>query len=377
MCFDEGTLQAYLDGEVTKDEKQHMENHLAGCSRCQALLKELADNSAFVDLHLTTYKKHLDRLEPAAGYHGEVSKNENHQQKKGVLAMIARYKKLAGAVAVVALLGISLSFAPVRTVAAQLLTLFRVEKIETTGISIDDLNQIQQAFYNNGTKMNIENFGKITNERTGNSTQVSWEEAQKALSFKPLKPSYLPDKLKMQPFYGLDPTTNINFTLNVKNVNAIISELGGKHLLPDGLEGKTFTLSIPQALQFSASGGEGRDTKHLNLIQAPSPEIKLPEGVNVDEVRKAILDLPVIPPEVKQKLAALKDWQNTLYVPQPKNGTTEEITVNGGSGVLVKEKWSDDRYNHTLIWQKDGMLYIMHGNNISADEITKIANSLE
>ncbi len=377
MCLDEGTLQAYLDGEVTKEKKQQIENHLAACSHCQSHLKELENNNTFVNLHLTTYKKHLDRMEPAIGYkpgyHADISKDENHQRKKGVLAMLARYKKIIAAAAVVASLGISLSFAPVRTVAAQLLTLFRVQKIETTGISIDDLNHIQRAFYNNGTKLNIENFGKISSQRTGNSTQVSWEEAQKALSFKPLKPSYLPDKMKMQPRYDLEPITNINFTLNVKNVNAVISELGGKNLLPDGLEGKTFTLSMPQALHLSASDGGGSDIKHLSLIQAPSPEIKLPEGMNVDEVRKAILDLPVIPPEVKQKLAALKDWQNTLYVPQPKNGTTEEITVNGGSGVIIK----DGQSPLTLIWQKNGMLYIMNGNNISADELMKTANSLE
>lgn len=120
-----------------------------------------------------------------------------------------------------------------------------------------------------------------------------------------------------------------------------------------------------------------KEARYLNLIQTPSPEIKLPEGVNVDEVRKAILDLPVIPPEVKQKLAALKDWQNTLYVPQPQNGTTEEVSVNGAGGVIIKEKLGDGRYYYTLIWQKDGMLYIMNGNNISADEMLKSANSLE
>lgn len=382
MCYDEGTIQAYLDDEVTAAEKLHIKNHLANCSHCQGMLKELQENSAFVNLHLTTYKKQLDRLEPAADfykpdYQSVVNEHINYQPKKGVFAMLAKYKKLAGAAAVVACLGLSLSFAPVRSVAAQILTLFRVQKIETTGISINDLNQIQQAFYNNGTKLDIKKFGKVENERTGDFRQVSWAEAQKSFDFNPLKPSYLPDKMKLDPSFGIQPATKINFILNVKNVNAVITELGGKNLLPEDLDGKNFSMAMAPALQLSASGGESKDSKYLNLIQTPSPEIKLPDGVDVNEVRKAILDLPVIPPEVKQKLASLKDWQNTLYVPQPPNGTTEEVSVNGAGGVIVKEKWGDGRDNNTLLWQKDGILYLMNGNNISAEEMLKSAESLE
>lgn len=57
-----------------------------------------------------------------------VSSRSAQQPKKGVFDMVQKYRKLAGAVAAAACLGILFSFAPVRTWAAQFLTLFRVQK---------------------------------------------------------------------------------------------------------------------------------------------------------------------------------------------------------------------------------------------------------
>jgi len=102
---------------------------------------------------LTTYKRQIDRIEPVLdSKFANGPDREHHIKTKGVFGLLRAYRKLAAAVAAVAFLGILLSFAPVRAVAAQFLTLFRVQKIETVGISAEDLNRIQRAFYDQSGK---------------------------------------------------------------------------------------------------------------------------------------------------------------------------------------------------------------------------------
>lgn len=375
MCFDEGVLQAYLDGEMTDEENKQIEGHLVFCSQCRDLLKELKENNNFVQLQLTTYQKQMERLKYVPKEYCHHQKKE--KEKKGVFALLKKYKKLAGAVAAAACLGVLLSFAPVRSLAAQFLTLFRVQEVKTTAISIDDLNKIQQAFHENNCDIDIENLGKIENQQSGKYQEVTWEEAASLVDFNIKKPSYLPKDLKYNPGYDLEPANQVAFTLNIENINAVVKQLGGKHLFPANLDGNTFTLNIAQSVHASARNQEGEKDKYLNLTQTKIPEINVPKNIDVFEVREAILDLPVIPNDVKQKLAALDNWQNTLYIPQPENGTAEEIQINGAQGVIVKEsRRNGDKYL-LLMWQSNGILYMLSGDNIAADELIKVANSIE
>jgi hypothetical protein len=47
-CLDIGTIQAFLDGELTPDVSMRVTNHIAGCESCSGLLGEAEEESAFV-----------------------------------------------------------------------------------------------------------------------------------------------------------------------------------------------------------------------------------------------------------------------------------------------------------------------------------------
>ena len=47
-CFDIGTFQAFLDGELAQDESLRVSGHVAGCNACAAMLAEAEDESAIV-----------------------------------------------------------------------------------------------------------------------------------------------------------------------------------------------------------------------------------------------------------------------------------------------------------------------------------------
>ena len=47
-CLDIGTIQAFLDGELTPDVSMSVTNHIAGCDACSFMLGEAEEESAFV-----------------------------------------------------------------------------------------------------------------------------------------------------------------------------------------------------------------------------------------------------------------------------------------------------------------------------------------
>lgn len=46
-CFDAGTIQAFLDGELANDAQESVARHVADCEACAALLSEAEDETAF------------------------------------------------------------------------------------------------------------------------------------------------------------------------------------------------------------------------------------------------------------------------------------------------------------------------------------------
>ena len=46
-CYDEGTIQAFLDGELAPDALEAVARHTAACAACAALLREAEEESAF------------------------------------------------------------------------------------------------------------------------------------------------------------------------------------------------------------------------------------------------------------------------------------------------------------------------------------------
>ena len=61
--LDEGRLRTLLDGELSDGVAEYARGHVVECDPCQALLAELQEASAVIDVAL----RHLDTVAPAAG----------------------------------------------------------------------------------------------------------------------------------------------------------------------------------------------------------------------------------------------------------------------------------------------------------------------
>ncbi|MGQ9496835.1 MAG: zf-HC2 domain-containing protein [Desulfotomaculales bacterium] len=367
LCYNEGILQAYLDGEVSRRRAARIDRHLARCPRCRRLAATLRENEASVT-------GCLERYAAAAGGEGvpeawrqfssrfiTVSKNE-----KGASGM--RSKKLWAAVAAAAALVIAFSFGPVRGLAGEFLHIFRVERFQVINITRQDMAQIEHVLERGGT-IDLASFGQVSVSGEQKERAVTLAEAQEAVDFPVRLPTRLPAGYGLRELHLVIPPA-ATFSLQVENVNAFLRSLGATNLLPADLEGKTFTIKGYPAVAATYN----TDGRTVLVVQSRSPELIVPPGVDMAAVRDALLNIPGLPDNLRRQLAAISDWQHTLPVPGVKGAGTE-VTVNGAPGVFVAPPDAGGYGQSHLLWQQHGVLYTISGP-ISLSQALDIAASM-
>jgi len=68
-----------------------------------------------------------------------------------------------------------------------------------------------------------------------------------------------------------------------------------------------------------------------------------------------LLALPILPDDLRTQLASIKDWQNTLVLPEDEG--SEKIDLGGTTAIFNQSKHG---YSN-LIWVDQGILYGLNG----------------
>ena len=380
MCYEQGELQAYLDGEVSRQNSWEIEVHVADCERCRAALDELRQQEAVVtagiEEHNRTVGDHQSNREKAWGrFVEEQAEGNKRSLLRGVDRMMRRNAKLAAAAGVVLSLALLLSLGPVRSSIAGFLGIFRVDKIETVQISPQDLARIEEAMKSGGEDLEIPNFGKIDVKGKEESRIVSLEETRKAVDFS----VRIPDGAVAgfgAPTIRVQSPVSAKLVLDVEKANSLISSFGGKKMLPGTIDGKSFSLEVPAVVRAEYPAAS-QDARALNISQARSPEIKVPEDVDVEDIRDALLSIEILPSDLRSKLAAVDDWRHTMLVPNI-DGSAKNVTVNGSDGVFITSpehrQWRGE--SSALIWLQDGVITVIEGD-LTLDAAMDIASGMK
>jgi hypothetical protein len=380
MCYNTGSLQAYLDGEITENEKSKMEEHLLTCSQCCEKFEQLKENQVFASGMLAGYMSSLGRGEVDTGaawnrFKGEYKLRQKAKKykgytKEGVLTMLSRYRVAATAAVMVLALAFSFSFGAVRTAASELLTIFRVEKVQTISITPEDMTSIEKAMREGTGAVDVDNFGKFEFNGNQETEKATMDAAERAVDF-PIK---LPAGLTgySGPEIYLNAGGTMTLTLDTVNINKMIQSFGSDKLLPDDLNGKTFTVNIPAQVTAKYKGLENNT---IIVGQSRSPELIAP-GSDVMAIRDALLALPFLPDNLRSQLASIDDWQHTIIVPNV-DGSSREVKVNGAEGVFISQpEGSETDDISCLIWQKDGVVYAVNGR-LTMEQALDIANLMK
>ncbi len=355
-CPEQGRILLYLEGELEPDENQAIEDHLSSCSRCLQQLNEVEDNLNFAFQSLGGLLEEY-RQAPPMGQAKVWEKVKNYRRVKIRGINMMKMRKAAIAAVIVLAIGVVGSMPAVQTAAANLLQVFRVQNVDTITLGSNDMTQIQNALQQGNQKIDMENFGSFQTVGEADDRSITAEELSD-LAFK----AKLPDLMEGQNAeYTLQKTPTIEIKPKVENINKLLLGLGSEYKLPAALDGQICRITMEDSLITRYDD--------LTLYQQPSPQIEVPGGISVEEVARAMVALPIWPENVKTQLQSVTDWEHTLLIPTGETGS--KVKVNGNNGVLVNEK----NYR-SLIWQDNGILYLLEDHSNKQLDLVKMAESL-
>jgi FtsP/CotA-like multicopper oxidase with cupredoxin domain len=136
--------------------------------------------------------------------------------------------------------------------------------------------------------------------------------------------------------------------------------------VPEGLDGQTVTTRTSPAVTQRFV----RERQRIEFVQARSPEVSLPVGVDLERFGEIGLRIAGLEPGEARRFARSIDWHGTLVVPVPLNASSfTEVSVRGGRGLLVsfrEDAAAGSRGHHhegaLLLWSEGDMVYALTAN---------------
>lgn len=354
-CPDQGKLLLYMDKALTEQEMLETGLHLKTCPDCRRLLQEL-----HLDLEHTRklIDPWLEQAElvpvPDTRQAWDSINRQVSVRKRGNKYM--KIKKWAVACSLVLALGIVFTVPSLRAAAGNLLQVFRVEKVSSISLSQDEIKQITEALKSGDPDMNMNNYGKFESIGQQSSSELNAEQV-KTLAFAVKLPEGAWDS---QNKITLEKFPEMRITPKVERINQLLTALGSTELMPASLDGKTFTIKTNDMVTLK--------TPVYMLTQGQAPTVNAPDDVDVNRLVQAMLAIPIWPENVEQQMKAIDDWQHTLVVP---GENAQKVDINGVQGVLTQV---DGRSQ--LVWQDQGILFLMVNQPGSSDDVLQIARSM-
>ncbi|MGZ7444163.1 hypothetical protein ACLD72_021720 [Paenibacillus sp. TH7-28] len=243
---------------------------------------------------------------------------------------------------------------------AAILNQFRVQEIATV-----DSDTLESLFYQltPGETFSKDNtFGQFTTKGGTVQGEFTREQAASRLGYQLLSPDLTGGEEKVY----ISPSNEIAMKMNVKELNQAMQRVGATKLLPESIDGKAITLTLHERVNYDLNTDQGH---WASLAQMQAPEITVDPTVDVEEALEAVLQLPILPANLKDQLQQTRILSGSIPMPYivDKNAKTDDLTI-GGTKVLVEEREYSSLTDRTAIWIKDGQLFCFQGGSAYATE---------
>lgn len=299
------------------------------------------------------------------------------QNKKTWRQNLMRWSPALIAATIVLALVLVISLPPTRALAQDFLNLFRVKKFAT--ITIDPARMKQLDNLELDTEKLLADNVEILQE-PGKPVQVeSVQAASERAGFAVAVPSALPKNARLQ--VSVQGEAAMVLTADTQKLQELLELVGVKDVqVPAQLDGAKITVRKPAAVLLEYETRDG----NFSLMQSPSPEVELPQGVEMKQLGEIGLRALGLSKQEARDFAAKVDWSSTFLIPIPANAAeVRQVSVHGADGLLFTANGTA-RNNRSpmakgdtvLLWANNGMVYAMHGDGNALD-LLEIANSVE
>lgn len=286
---------------------------------------------------------------------------------------IKRHPSLTAIITAVVLIAILFSFAPVRVMAANFLSVFRVQQVKVVRVNVNALDRYED---NEEMKGLLDRFDPEPEKVSGDEepTEVnSIDEADSMVDFSVARIQDLPENAGDPSEILVHGQTVHHLNLDKDLLEEIFDAAGIELTLPDSLNERPIIITRPNGVT-QAWGTEG--SRELFFGQFRSPEIDHPDDLDIKAFGIAILQFLGKSKEEATQLGESIDWANTLLLPVPNDDdvNASEVSINGADGVLFKDDTDSGR--NSVMWTTNGVTYML-GGNYSAEEILEMAQSVQ
>lgn len=286
------------------------------------------------------------------------------------------------AVVAVVLLAVVLALPPTRALAGEFLDLFRVRQvvllpIAPNGFGSTDMlaNQLEQM---------LSRTTVMTDEPNPPVNVASAEEASNLAGFAVRIPEVAMPMV-------ISVADSSAFTMRIDNAEAqVLLDAGGRSdlSLPDQADGADISINIPASVQvmFGAAPNSGDSQTGITMdescpecvsfIQMPSPSVNAPDDLDVNELAEVALQFAGLTAEEANAFTERVDLETTLVLPIPMDSevTYSDVLVDEVLGKLIQNGKAP--YNHSVVWVKGGIVYIVNGWGSDTFRAFEIINAL-
>ena len=365
-CRREGELRAFLDAELPAAEAAAVQQHLEVCPVCKERLTRLQQNRDWAQERLDVLSRpELEHPLHLADAHRRVvqpDKIQFHWKERFAEMMNKRnkWRPLWVAVAVVAILGIALTIEPVRVLAEDFLSIFRVQEIAIMPLGPEQVEKLEEISM--VLEQNFLQVEPVLEQQPELVAVASLEDAEAAAGYHVQTPSVLPEGYDVEPTIEVSGAAAGELPIDLELARSAFEMMGlDPMLLPDSLGEQPVYIEIQPLVTQTWRRGN-RST--LAFLQGPSPVVDYPDDVDPEVLGEAVFQLLGINEREAQRLSRSIDWTSTLVVPVPADlASFREVTINGNSGLLfLGQENASGGTNSAVLWQENGQLFFLAGN---------------
>jgi anti-sigma factor RsiW len=385
MALDEGKLRAYLDRTLPPHELNEIREQLEASLEARLVLARLRQERDEIVPYLAA-------LAPSPAQRADVSQAWRRVRmqltspsspaktitiNERIITMakqpfMKRYQPALVILAVVAIVAVALSFAPVRAVAGNLLKSFRVQTVRVVPVEKEDLEALRN---NPNLKELVDQFEpQVDVSNDGEPQKVdTLEQAANLTGFRVAEIKALPNEAD-DASISVRLQKIVTLQLDKELLKAVFEAAEIEIDLPDSLDDEPVVVTQPNTvIQEWYQAGE----EVLEFSQMTSPAIEYPDGLDLNALGVAGLQLLGMTKDESEALGSTIDWANTMVLPVPNDSdtTVRDVSINGAAGVVFTKPGAED-VTAAILWTRDGMSYFIKGN-YSADQLVEMANSVQ
>ena len=318
------------------------------------------------------------RRDPSSAFAARLQASLREHEASSAKTTVRHVRGFATAAAIVAVIAGLLSVPSVRASAQSFLALFRV--VNFVAVPVDENRLATLQAQNLDFPHLIGEHVQVLQDSGPPTGVASPEQAGATAGFAVRVPAYVPTGAYLSNVQ-VTGTRHLQITPRADRLRQVMEALAISDLdVPQEIDGKLVDVHVSPVvmLRYDRSGALA-----VQIVQTKSPEVSLPDGVDLRVLGEIGLRILGLPPVEAHEFAGTIDWQSTLIVPLPPTATSfKQVVINGHKGVAIERTVPNPNGGGTvrgnmLLWSSDGMVFGIDSTRTSSNDLLQMAESLQ